>query len=209
MQYPLDSRRERKKAQTRAALLRAAAALFSELGINATRVEDITNKIDLGKGAFYNYFESKDALVAELVAEGIEVLERDFLGQLEGAGDLRKRVEQLARLHCDFLDEYPHYAILFHQARGLLHFRETRVELLREVFSGYLERLGALIAPPGDDSFLSPEELLAISAAVAGTIEGYRSFRAAAGLTADPDLPVLALAAGIGELFDRRRPSSA
>jgi AcrR family transcriptional regulator len=201
----LDSRRERKKAQTRAALLRAAAALFSELGINATRVEDITNKIDLGKGAFYNYFESKDALVAELVAEGITVLERDYLAQVGDQTDVRERVERVARLHWAFLDEYPHYAILFHQARGLLHFRETRVELLREVFSGYLHRLGAIIAPPGAGPSLSREELLGVSAAVAGSIEGYRSLQAAAGLTAEPELPILALAAGIGVLLDRRR----
>jgi AcrR family transcriptional regulator len=205
----LDSRRERKKAQTRAALLRAAAALFSELGINATRVEDITNKIDLGKGAFYNYFESKDALVAELVAEGITVLERDYLARVGGQTDVRERVELVARLHWAFLDEYPHYAILFHQARGLLHFRETRVELLREVFSGYLHRLGAIIAPPGAGALLSREELLGVSAAVAGSIEGYRSLQAAAGLTAEPELPIVALAAGIGVLFDRRRPDSA
>lgn len=60
------SRRERKKLETRQALLQAAQALLQEQGYRATTVEEITERADVSKGTFFNYFPSKDALLEEL-----------------------------------------------------------------------------------------------------------------------------------------------
>jgi AcrR family transcriptional regulator len=60
------SRRERKKLETRQGLLHAAQALFQEQGYRATTVEEITERADVSKGTFFNYFPSKDALLEEL-----------------------------------------------------------------------------------------------------------------------------------------------
>lgn len=62
------SRRERKKQETRQALLEAALALFREKGYDETTVEEITERSDVSKGTFFNYFDSKQALLGELVA---------------------------------------------------------------------------------------------------------------------------------------------
>ena len=70
----MNDRRQRKKETTRKALLDAAIALMAERGLYATRIEDITERADLGKGAFYNYFLSKDALVAALAKAGLNAL---------------------------------------------------------------------------------------------------------------------------------------
>jgi len=40
--------------------------LFSERGVAATTVEDITNAADVGKGTFFNYFPSKEDILAHL-----------------------------------------------------------------------------------------------------------------------------------------------
>ena len=60
------SRRERKKLETRQGLLKAAQALFLEQGYRATTVEEITERADVSKGTFFNYFPSKEALLEEL-----------------------------------------------------------------------------------------------------------------------------------------------
>lgn len=52
---------------TRASVLRAAAQLFQTRGINATTIQDITHAASIAKGAFYNYFQSKEQLILELV----------------------------------------------------------------------------------------------------------------------------------------------
>jgi TetR/AcrR family transcriptional regulator, cholesterol catabolism regulator len=66
------SRRERKKLGTRQALLDAASGLFREKGYAETTVEEITERADVAKGTFFNYFPSKEALLGELSLWGVE-----------------------------------------------------------------------------------------------------------------------------------------
>ena len=53
-------RRQRRAAETRLRLFRCALQLFAERGFPSVTVEDITEAADVGKGTFFNYFESKD-----------------------------------------------------------------------------------------------------------------------------------------------------
>ena len=53
-------RRQRRAAETRVRLFRCALRLFAERGFPNVTVEDITEAADVGKGTFFNYFESKD-----------------------------------------------------------------------------------------------------------------------------------------------------
>jgi AcrR family transcriptional regulator len=62
--HPLNSRRARRAAQTREKLFRAALRLFIQRGFAATTVEQITDAADVGKGTFFNYFPSKEHVLA-------------------------------------------------------------------------------------------------------------------------------------------------
>jgi AcrR family transcriptional regulator len=53
-------RRQRRAAATRLRLFRSALRLFEKRGFQNVTVEDITEAADVGKGTFFNYFESKD-----------------------------------------------------------------------------------------------------------------------------------------------------
>jgi AcrR family transcriptional regulator len=57
------TRRERRGAEIRERLFRAALDLFARKGFAETTVEDITNAADVGKGTFFNYFPSKDHIL--------------------------------------------------------------------------------------------------------------------------------------------------
>src|ERR1700758_3107167 len=70
-------RRQRRSAEIRERLFRAALALFARKGFAEATVEDITEAADVGKGTFFNYFPSKDHI---LIAFG-----EMQLGKLEGA----------------------------------------------------------------------------------------------------------------------------
>jgi TetR/AcrR family transcriptional repressor of nem operon len=55
------------RANVREQLVDAAMSRFMEHGFNGTGVKDITDQAGVPKGSFYNHFESKEALGAELV----------------------------------------------------------------------------------------------------------------------------------------------
>lgn len=60
----------------RARLLDAARAVFSERGLDRAKVEDITTRAQLSKGAFYLHFESKEEAFRELLSGLVADLER-------------------------------------------------------------------------------------------------------------------------------------
>src|SRR5271156_7027681 len=80
---PFHGRRERRTAETRERLFRAALDLFARKGFTETTVEDITESADVGKGTFFNYFPSKDHI---LLAFG-----EMQLGKLEAAIEMARQ----------------------------------------------------------------------------------------------------------------------
>lgn len=69
-------RRERRRTEIRERLFRAALHLFAERGYQETTVEDITEAADVGKGTFFNYFPTKEHVLATFGAERLASLER-------------------------------------------------------------------------------------------------------------------------------------
>ena len=69
-------RRERHRTEVRERLFRAALRLFAERGYLETTVEDITDAADVGKGTFFNYFETKEHVLATFGAERLAAVER-------------------------------------------------------------------------------------------------------------------------------------
>jgi AcrR family transcriptional regulator len=57
-------RYERKKAETRERIYRAALKLFAERGLAATTVDEIVAVADVAKGTFFNYFGTKEQVFA-------------------------------------------------------------------------------------------------------------------------------------------------
>jgi AcrR family transcriptional regulator len=61
--------RSRKGVETRARLIAAAKEIFERDGFLDARISDIAEKAGLSHGSFYHYFESKEEVFREVVAE--------------------------------------------------------------------------------------------------------------------------------------------
>ncbi|SDH35210.1 TetR/AcrR family transcriptional regulator [Desulfosporosinus hippei] len=66
------SRREKKKLQTKKTISEIALKLFSTKGLEETTIAEIMEKAALGTGTFYNYFETKEAILKYCLAERID-----------------------------------------------------------------------------------------------------------------------------------------
>ncbi|MBB5795367.1 TetR family transcriptional regulator [Streptomyces caelestis] len=69
---PQASLTERRKAETRMEIARAAAGLFVRHGLRGTRAEDIAQSAGIAPRTFYRYFATKEEAVAPLYAAGAQ-----------------------------------------------------------------------------------------------------------------------------------------
>lgn len=66
------TRRDRRKARTRQALIDAAREFLASRGNLDLSIQDITDAADVGFGSFYNHFPSKDELLHAAIEDTLE-----------------------------------------------------------------------------------------------------------------------------------------
>jgi AcrR family transcriptional regulator len=105
------NRLDRRKARTRAALIRAAQRLIAE-GRTSVPILEITQAADVGMGSFYNHFETKEQLfeaAVEAVMDGYGTLLDELTSNIEDpaevfacsfrlTGRLQRREPELSRV---------------------------------------------------------------------------------------------------------------
>ena len=108
---PTENRLDRRKARTRAALIRAAQTLIAQGRTNVPILE-ITQAADVGLGSFYNHFETKELLyeaayesvidaygqLLDQVTAGIEDPAEVFASSFRLTGRLHRREPELSRV---------------------------------------------------------------------------------------------------------------
>ncbi|MFQ3610412.1 MAG: TetR/AcrR family transcriptional regulator [Fimbriimonadales bacterium] len=78
----LNSRRERRKEETRQRLFDAALALMQEKPFDQITVEEITERADVAKGTFFSHFPTKEHLLIAYTQEMVEEV-YEFIEQLQ------------------------------------------------------------------------------------------------------------------------------
>ena len=73
MSVTLDHPSEASRAETRRAQIRAAAAdCFRQHGFHGTSIAQISKAAGMSTGHIYHYFENKEAIIADIVAQDLE-----------------------------------------------------------------------------------------------------------------------------------------
>src|SRR5438128_9750926 len=83
----------------RAAMCRAAAQIFRDRGFDATSVSDIARALGLTKAGLYHHFESKEALLFEIMSFGLDKVRDEVLTPIRGIRDPEERLRQLIVRH--------------------------------------------------------------------------------------------------------------
>ena len=178
------NRTQRRASKTRTRLLKAALAVFAEVGTEAATIETITQKADLGKGTFYRHFADKNELIAVLVEQCIDDL-LEAISQAAGhPQSLREAIDGLVSGHMDFFLSHQEEYILLFQGRMLLKLDRGIVYEIDKPFENYLNRIEELVRPflpiPVDNV-----KIRRLACAIAGFVSGFLSF---AMITMEPQM---------------------
>ena len=94
-------------SERREQLLGTAVKLFAEQGYHGTTVGDVCDALGVGKGVFYWYFPSKDALFSELLQDSLLALRRAQQIAISKAKDPLGRIEHGIRASISFFRDDP------------------------------------------------------------------------------------------------------
>lgn len=97
-----NTRRAQQKQQTRQAILDAARHIAAHEGWQAVTIRKIADRIDYRSPVIYEYFESKDALLLELVREGFASLLTDLTSARASDPDPDVAMQRIVRAYCTF-----------------------------------------------------------------------------------------------------------
>lgn len=118
----------RRGSERREQILDAAYRLFAEQGYHGTTVGDVCDDLGVGKGVFYWYFESKEALFKELLRTSLFQLRKTQQSAISGVPAPVARIEQGIRASIDFYRSRPGFLALFRTAARYEEFSSVLYE---------------------------------------------------------------------------------
>jgi len=123
-----ERRLTKRGSRRREQVLESAARLFAEQGYHGTTVGDVCDELGVGKGVFYWYFPSKEALFSELLQDSLLQLRRAQQVAISTTEDPVERIELGIRASIEFFRSNPGFLELIRTASRY------------DEFSGFVEK---------------------------------------------------------------------
>jgi AcrR family transcriptional regulator len=170
------TRQQKRVSKTRQKLVDAARVVFAEKGLDLTRIDDITERADVGKGTFYYHFGTKERLVRAMIKSTLGELDEAIGKKCTGITDLTELLDSLIDAHMQFFSNRWEDFVLYYQGRADLMLQEGYSGIETPFFE-YLERIESLLGAAIQHRVPKPA-LRRIAFAIAGFLSGYYSFAA-------------------------------
>lgn len=144
-------------AENRKAIIEASEKLFRAHGIDGVGLSALMKAAGFTQGGFYNHFESKEALAAEVVSAAMDKSNQDLKAAIDapiapGGNRLRRQVDfYLSGTHCRDIEQGCAVAGLTADVRRLGH--EAQVHFaqgLQQMFDTLTALIAAQRAEDGD-----------------------------------------------------------
>jgi AcrR family transcriptional regulator len=132
----------------RVEICRTAAQIFRDRGYDATSVSDIARALGMTKAGLYHYFDSKEALLYEIMVYGLERVRDDVVLPVRKIRDPEERLRQIVMRHARIAtDGHGAVAHLGDEIRalptGARRQVEERMRLYVDLIRGTLQELRA------------------------------------------------------------------
>ncbi len=98
----------REPGERRERILASAAGLFARKGVSATTVREIADEVGMLSGSLYHHFDSKEAMVDEIVASYLEDLRVRYKAVVARETDPRAKLHDLVVASLEVVEAHPH-----------------------------------------------------------------------------------------------------
>jgi TetR/AcrR family transcriptional regulator, cholesterol catabolism regulator len=152
----------RDSADRHSQILAVAAGLFASKGVAATTVREIADQVGILSGSLYHHFDSKEAMVDEILAPYLRDLRASYAEVLSHAGDPRRRLTDLVAASLQVVEAHPHATEIYQSDVNYLSQLERFSYLkvaARDVRRAWLDVIGDGIAAGAFRADLDPSIL--------------------------------------------------
>ena len=114
----------------RAIILASAAELFARKGVGATTVREIADAAGILSGSLYHHFESKDAIVAEILTGYLRAIQDRYAAVLASGKGPAESLHDLVLTSLQVASEQPQATAIYQNDRAWLRERPRFADVL-------------------------------------------------------------------------------
>ena len=111
-------------------ILASAAELFARKGVGATTVREIADAVGMLSGSLYHHFESKDAIVAEILAGYLRAIQDRYAAVLASGKGPADSLHDLVVTSLQVASEQPQATTIYQNERPYLRERPRFADVL-------------------------------------------------------------------------------
>jgi len=134
----------------KALIMATALELFANKGYHSTSISEIASKAGISKGLMYNYFISKEELITEILAQGIDSMANFFDPNNDGLLT-EEEMESFIRNIFEFIKTDVQYWKLFYAVFLQPNVYELIEKKYMDLLSGFIEILTNYFKAHGSD----------------------------------------------------------
>jgi AcrR family transcriptional regulator len=151
-------------------ILAAAESIFAQYGYRLTKIDQIADSLNVGKGTIYRYFKDKKSLFIAVFEQGIRHLQQTMRSKTEQAPDPAKRVAAAVRTYFEFFEKNRELIEIEMQVRS--EFRDEHKRVALTLYKDYMTRIQNNLREGIEKRIFRPMDVEKTAEAMSATLQG-------------------------------------
>ncbi len=156
-------------------ILAAAKRIFAQNGFRRTKIDQLAEELNVGKGTIYRYFKDKKSLFLAVFEQGMAQLQEKFRANVHSITDPQTKVAAAVRTYFEFFENDRQLIEILMQVRS--EFKDDYRRVFLALYSDYIVRIQENLrngVKMGVFRELDVEKTAeAMSAALQGVLQGF------------------------------------
>ena len=120
-------------------ILAAAKRIFAQNGFRRTKIDQLAEELNVGKGTIYRYFKDKKSLFLAVFEQGMAQLQEKFRANVHPITDPQTKVAAAVRTYFEFFDNDRQLIEILMQVRS--EFKDDYRRVFLALYSDYIVRI--------------------------------------------------------------------